>query len=88
MHAVVQACPSEDQRAEEAPEQLFSRQPSGEGAVQPPEWRQPLQQVTPDTRRTEEPAGRVPYFHRQLKTVLSHRSFLWKDFRKFLACHT
>lgn len=51
VHTVVQARPSEDQRAEEAPEQLFSRQPSGEGAVQPPEWWQSLQQVTPDAGR-------------------------------------
>ena len=41
---VIRVCPSEDQRAEEAPEQLFSQQPSGEGAVQLPEWWQPLQQ--------------------------------------------
>lgn len=42
VHTLIQTGPSEDQRAEEAPEQLFPCQPPGEGAVQSTEWWQPL----------------------------------------------
>lgn len=42
VHTFIQAGPSEDQRAEEAPKQLFPCQPPGEGAVQSVEWWQPL----------------------------------------------
>lgn len=46
LHALLQASAAEDQRAMQAPEQLFPGQPAGEGAVQPAQQRQPLQQVT------------------------------------------
>lgn len=42
VHTLIQTGPSEDQRAEEAPEQLFPCQPPGEGAVQSIEQWQPL----------------------------------------------
>ena len=42
MHTILQTGPTEDQRAVQAPEQLFPGKPAGEGTVQSAQQWQPL----------------------------------------------